>query len=69
MSPELAGRAFDDAVSTWSDSGIAPEAGLQIDLEEVKAQSGSREDIPLGRVVDYAPLREAARDLSLPLPP
>ena len=69
MSPEVAGRAFDEAVGTWSDSGIAPEAGLQIDLEEVKAQTGSGEDIPVGRVIDYAPLREAARDLSLPLPP
>jgi ABC-type nitrate/sulfonate/bicarbonate transport system substrate-binding protein len=69
MSPELAGRAYDDALSTWSDTGIAPEAGLQIDLEEVKAQTDSREDIPLGRVVDYAPLREAARDLGLALPP
>jgi NitT/TauT family transport system substrate-binding protein len=63
MTPEMAGRAYDAAVSTWSDTGVAPESGLQLDLAEVKAQAGTTEDIPLARVVDYTLLREATRDL------
>jgi ABC-type nitrate/sulfonate/bicarbonate transport system substrate-binding protein len=63
MTPEMASRAYDGAVATWSDTGVAPESGLQLDLAEVKAQAGTTEDIPLARVVDYTLLREATRDL------
>ncbi|HEY7063549.1 MAG TPA: ABC transporter substrate-binding protein [Chloroflexota bacterium] len=66
MSPDVASRAYDAAVLTWSDMGIAPEAGLQLDLAEVKAQTGASEDIPIASVVDYTPLREATRDLGRP---
>ncbi|HLH23775.1 MAG TPA: ABC transporter substrate-binding protein [Chloroflexota bacterium] len=69
MTPEMASRAYDAAVPTWSETGIAPEAGLQLDLAEVKAQSGASEDIPVSRVVDYTLLREAAHDLERPVPP
>jgi hypothetical protein len=64
MTPAMASRAYDAAVPTWSDTGIAPESGLQLDLAEVKAQSGASEDIPISRVVDYTLLREATRDLA-----
>ena len=63
MPPAMASRAYDAAVATWSDTGIAPESGLALDLAEVKAQTGASEDVPLARVVDYTLLREATRDL------
>jgi NitT/TauT family transport system substrate-binding protein len=69
MPPELASRAYDAAMATWSDTGMASEAGLQLDLAEIKAELGTDEDIPIARVVDYTPLREAARELGRPVPP
>jgi NitT/TauT family transport system substrate-binding protein len=68
MPSDLANRAYDVALPTWSSTGVAPEAGLQLDLAEVKAQTGSSDDIPISRVVDYTLLREASRELGRPLP-
>jgi hypothetical protein len=48
---------------------MASEAARQLDIAEIKAELGIQEDIPIARVVDYAPLREAARELGRPVPP
>ena len=42
MTPDVASRAYDAAVPTWSDTGVAPEAGLRLDLAEVGAEQPAR---------------------------
>lgn len=49
-------------MQTLTEDGTVPESVLGDLLEQNKAETGVKKDIPLSSVVDYRILREAAKD-------
>jgi NitT/TauT family transport system substrate-binding protein len=60
---DIAEKAFDLMVKTWSENGLASDQAVQLGIEESLKVSSSKQSVPLSRVVDFAIAREVFREL------
>lgn len=60
---EVAEKAFDLTVKTWSENGIASDQALQQGIEESLKVSNSKQTVPIARVADFSIAREVYREL------
>jgi hypothetical protein len=60
---EVAEKAFDLTVKTWSENGTASDQALQQAIEESLKLSNSKQAVPITRVGDFALVREVYREL------
>jgi NitT/TauT family transport system substrate-binding protein len=60
---DVAEKAFDLVLKTWSDSGIVTDQAVQAGIDESLRLAGSKQQVPISRVVDFSFAREALRDL------
>ena len=58
LEPEVAGKAFDMMIKTWTDSGVASDEALQTAIEESLKVSNSKQSVPISRVADFSLARE-----------
>jgi hypothetical protein len=62
---EVAEKAFDSTIKTWSDNGTASDQALQMGIEESLRLSNSKQSVPLARVADFTLAREVYRELKV----
>jgi NitT/TauT family transport system substrate-binding protein len=60
---DVAEKAFDLTVKTWSENGIASDQALQQGIEESVKVSNIKQIVPISRVADFAIAREVYREL------
>ena len=65
IAPDLARGTYQKVVRTLSPDGEVGPDVLRSEIEDNKARLGVSTDVPLTRVVDFAPLREVQRELGL----
>ena len=63
MERDIAEKAFDLMLKTWSDNGQASDPALQAGIEESLKVSSSKQSVPLSRVADFNFVREVYREL------
>jgi NitT/TauT family transport system substrate-binding protein len=63
MERDVAEKAFDLMLSTWSESGTASDQAVQIGIEESLKVSSSKQTVPLSRVIDFSFVRDVSREL------
>ena len=63
MERDVAEKAFDLMIRTWSDNGQASDQALQVGIEESLKVSSSKQSVPLSRVADFSFAREVYREL------
>jgi NitT/TauT family transport system substrate-binding protein len=63
MERDVAEKAFDLMLRTWSDNGQASDQALQVGIEESLKVSSSKQSVPLSRVADFNFAREVFREL------
>jgi ABC-type nitrate/sulfonate/bicarbonate transport system substrate-binding protein len=63
MERDVAEKAFDLMLKTWSDNGQASDQALQTGIEESLKVSSSKQSVPLSRVADFSLVREVYREL------
>jgi NitT/TauT family transport system substrate-binding protein len=63
MERDVAEKAFDLMLRTWSDNGQASDQALQVGIEESLKVSSSKQSVPLSRVADFSFAREVHREL------
>jgi NitT/TauT family transport system substrate-binding protein len=63
MERDVAEKAFDLMLSTWSESGTASDQAVQVGIEESLKVSSSKQTVPLSRVIDFSFVREVSREL------
>jgi NitT/TauT family transport system substrate-binding protein len=61
---EVAEKAFDLVLRTWSENGLASEQALQIGIEESLKVSSSKQTVPLSRIADFSFARDAYREIT-----
>ena len=60
---EVAEKAFETMIKTWTDTGISSDATLQAGIEESLKVSNSKQTVPPSRVADFTLAREVYREL------
>ena len=60
---EVAGKAFDMMIKTWTDSGVASDEALQTAIEESLKVSNTKQSVPISRVADFSLAREVYHEL------
>ena len=60
---DVAEKAFDLTVKTWSENGLASDQAVLLGIEESLKVSSSKQAVPLSRVVDFTLAREVFREL------
>jgi NitT/TauT family transport system substrate-binding protein len=60
---DVAEKAFDLTVKTWSETGLASDQALLQAIEESLKVGSSKQTVPLSRVVDFTFARDAHREL------
>jgi len=60
---DVAEKAFDLMLKTWSENGLASDQAVQLGIEESLKISSSKQPVPVSRVVDFSFAREAFREL------
>ena len=63
MERDIAEKAFDLMLKTWSDNGQASDQALQVGIEESLKVSSSKQSVPISRVADFNFVREVFREL------
>ena len=63
MERDVAEKAFDLMLRTWSDNGQASDQALQAGIEESLKVSSSKQAVALSRVADFSFAREVYREL------
>jgi len=63
MERDVAEKAFDLMLKTWSDNGQASDQALQNGIEESLKISSSKHSVPLSRVADFSFVRDVYREL------
>jgi NitT/TauT family transport system substrate-binding protein len=63
MERDVAEKAFDLMLSTWSENGTASDQAVQTGIEESLKVSSSKQSVPLSRVIDFSFVRDAYREL------
>jgi len=62
---EIAEKAFDMMIKTWTDSGVASDQALQAGIEESLKVSNTKQPVPISRVADFSLAREVYRELKM----
>jgi hypothetical protein len=65
MERDVAEKAFDLMLSTWSENGTASDQAIQVGIEESLKVSSSKQSVPLSRVADFNFAREVFRELKV----
>ena len=60
---DIAEKAFDLMLRTWSENGLASDQAVQIGIEESLKVSSSKQVVPVTRVVDFSFARDVYREL------
>jgi NitT/TauT family transport system substrate-binding protein len=63
MERDVAEKAFDLMLKTWSDNGQASEQAVQLGIEESLKISSSKQSVPVSRVADFSFVRDVYREL------
>lgn len=63
MDRDVAERAFDLMLKTWSDNGLATDHAVQEGIEESLKVLSGKQRVPVSQVVDFSLAREAYREL------
>jgi hypothetical protein len=63
MERDVAEKAFDLMLKTWSENGLASEQAVQVGIEESLKVTSSKQSVPVSRVVDFSFAREVFRKL------
>jgi len=59
---EVAEKAFDLMVKTWTDTGVSSDAALQAGIEESLKVSNAKQTVPIAKVADFTLAREVYRE-------
>jgi len=62
---EVAEKAFDMMIKTWTDSGVASDQALQAGIDESLKISNTKQQVPISRVADFTLAREVYREMKL----
>jgi len=65
LEPRIAQASYDIYVKGMSPNGIVPERVLESDIERARKDQQVKEAVPVGKVVDFAVLREALNELGM----
>jgi ABC-type nitrate/sulfonate/bicarbonate transport system substrate-binding protein len=65
LEPRIAQSSYEIYVKGMSPSGIVPERVLESDIERSHQEQQVKESVPVGRVVDFAMLRDALNELGM----
>ena len=60
---DVAEKAFDMMIKTWTDTGVSSDAALQAGIEESLKVSNAKQTVPLSRVADFTLAREVYREM------
>jgi ABC-type nitrate/sulfonate/bicarbonate transport system substrate-binding protein len=60
---EVAEKAFDMMIKTWTDTGLASDQALQAGIEESLKISNTKQAVPISRVADFSLAREVYREM------
>jgi len=60
---EIAEKAFEMMIKTWTDSGVASDQALQAGIDESLKVSNAKQPVPISRVADFSLAREVYREL------
>jgi ABC-type nitrate/sulfonate/bicarbonate transport system substrate-binding protein len=60
---DVAEKAFDLVLKTWSDNGLVTDQAVQAGIDESLRLAGSKQQVPISRVVDFSFAREASKEL------
>jgi ABC-type nitrate/sulfonate/bicarbonate transport system substrate-binding protein len=63
MERDVADKAFDLMLKTWSENGLASDQAVQDSIEESLKLSSSKQSVPISRVADFSFAREVYREL------
>ncbi len=63
MERDVAEKAFDLMLKTWSDNGLASDQAVQVGIDESLKVSSSKQTVPISRVVEFSFAREIHREL------
>jgi ABC-type nitrate/sulfonate/bicarbonate transport system substrate-binding protein len=63
MERDVAERAFDLMLKTWSENGQASDQAMQIGIEESLKISSGKQSVPVSRVADFTLARDVYREL------
>ena len=61
---EVAEKAFDMMIKTWTEAGVSSDAALQAGIEETLKLSNSKQSVAPSRVADFTLAREVFRELN-----
>jgi len=62
---EVAEKAFDMMIKTWTETGVSSDAALQAGIEETVKISNSKQSVAPSRVADFTLAREVYRELKM----
>ena len=65
LEPRIAQASYEIYVRGMSPNGIVPERVLESDIERSRQEQQVEESVPVGRVVDFAMLRDALTELGV----
>ncbi len=65
LEPGIAQASYDIYVKGMSLNGIVPERVLESDIERARKEQNVKEAVFIGKIVDFAPLREALNELGM----
>ena len=65
LEPRIAQASYDIYVKGMSPDGIVSERVLESDIERARNDQQVKEAVPVGKVVDFAMLRDASRELGV----
>ena len=65
LEPGIAQASYDIYVKGMSLNGIVPERVLESDIERARKEQQVKEAVPVGKIVDFAMLREALNELRM----
>jgi ABC-type nitrate/sulfonate/bicarbonate transport system substrate-binding protein len=60
---DIAEKALDLTLKTWTDSGIVSDQALQVGIEESLKVSNTKQTVPISRVADFTLARDVYREL------
>ena len=65
LEPAIAQASYDIYVKGMSLNGLVAERVLEADIERARRDQQVKETVPIGKVVEFAPLREALHELGM----
>lgn len=63
MERDVAEKAFDMMVKTWTDTGVATDQALQEGIEESLRVTKAKQSVPISQIADFKLAREVYREL------